>query len=325
MIPSKGNASENSIIENEPPSREALLAKSWTTVASAYEKAFVPRFAPWTHNALDALSSLWSDESSSSKCRNEEVQQKALVLCCGPGQELVPIAKILGPNVNILGVDLAPGMVEVAQRRIEENMISPQQISVQVGDAKTPPPGPYRVLFSAFGLQQLSQPLDAVREWIQVLEPEGGIGVILYWPPDPPKIDESSNIFDLWGDLVQAKLRNNGNNEIAAASSNDDDDVAPWDQMIAQVVKESGADILQDEYVAHSIEFDNAKDLFDRMSRAGPWHALRLRRGDDFVDELGAELQAAYPNNKHLTLQTYARMLVIFRREENDEKDLSKL
>ena len=32
--------------------------------------------------------------------------------------------------------------------------------------------------------------------------------------------------------------------------------------------------------------------LFTTMSRAGPWHAIRLRRGDKSVDELGKDFQA---------------------------------
>jgi hypothetical protein len=40
------------------------------------------------------------------------------VLCCGPEQELVPIAKIMGRGLRVLGTDLAPGMVELSRRRI---------------------------------------------------------------------------------------------------------------------------------------------------------------------------------------------------------------
>lgn len=310
---------------NDPTTREELLAKSWTTVASAYETSFVPRFAPWTNDALNALEAFHD--------KDERTEKKALVLCCGPGQELIPIAKILGENSTILGIDLAPGMVKLAQKRILQSPQLLNSILVEVGDANNPPPGPYRVIFSAFGLQQLSQPLDAVRKWIDSLEPKG-VGVILYWPPDAPELEDSDGIFELWGELVQQKLKND-KQDSKSKQDNKDDIPIPWDHTISQVVQESNADVLQDDYLLHSMMFDNPQDLFHRMSRAGPWHAMRLRRGDNFVDELGSEfvakVAALQPNDEEeLTLQWYARMLVVRKKitqqdSEDDDKDISKL
>lgn len=296
-----------STTSTNPSYRENILAKSWTIVARGYEESFVPRFAAWTHDALAALNKaleIGADDSRGSP-------PKALVLCCGPGQELLPIAKILGPAAQVLGVDLAPGMIELAERRIEQECahktntdILLSNISLQVGDAMKPPLGPYRAIFSAFGLQQLPKPIEAVKEWIEVLEKPGGVGVIIYWPPDAP---EDGGPFEVWDNLLKTKL---GKEESLNASP-------PWDEGIVAALTEAGGDVILDEYITHPISFDNAQDLFEKMPKAGPWHAMRLRRGDDFVNKMGRELQAAYPaDDKPLAQKFTARMLVVRGRDQ---------
>ena len=50
------------------------------------------------------------------------------------------------------------------------------------------------------------------------------------------------------------------------------------------------------------------------MSEAGPWHSIRLRRGDEWVDELGSwiELDIKFPPNPSLKSHKFtARMIIV--------------
>jgi len=288
------------------------LAESWSTISNEYEKVLVPRFAPWTQNALDALRDAVNKDTKSEPA--DIAPSSALVLCCGPGHELLPIAKILGPTSKVLGTDLAPGMIAAARERIElecekeGNIIYKECITTEVGDAQDPPGagGPYHVIFSAFGLQQLPRPISAVESWFDRMQP-GGICVFIYWPPHPPKITgEDDSPFEVWGDLVKRKL----------GKENKED---PWDENIQAAIAAAGGEIMHDESIVHDICWKNAKDLFDGMSRAGPWHALRLRRGDEFVDSLGKELISLYPPESSLTDKFTARMIVARRQAEQSK------
>mmetsp|Transcript_15742 Transcript_15742/g.25442 ORF Transcript_15742/g.25442 Transcript_15742/m.25442 type:complete len:173 (-) Transcript_15742:252-770(-) len=165
-----------------------------------------------------------------------------------------------------------------------------------------PSSGPYHVVFSAFGLQQLPSPIRAVRSWLNVIEP-GGICVFIYWPPNSPKIPggDDANPFSLWGELVKRKL-----------GKQDKQD--QWDENIDKAIAAVGGEIVHDKFITHDICWKDSKDLFDGMSRAGPWHAMRLRHGDDFVDGLGKELQSMlqlrYPSGECLCHKFTARMIV---------------
>ena len=73
-------------------------------------------------------------------------------------------------------------------------------------------------------------------------------------------------------------------------------------------------DIITDEYVSHDIARKDGRDMFEGMSRAGPWRALRLRRGDEFVDRLGEALVSRYPPDVALSHAFTARMIVARKR-----------
>ena len=281
-----------------------ILAESWSSIANEYDAILVPRFRPWT---LDALLELDEYTNTKKDARFASIKSPmAICLCCGPGQELLPIAKILGPSSKVLGTDLAQGMVDAARRRIEReinqehNYIYKECVTIKVGDAMKPPPGPYDVIFSAFGLQQLPCPLTAVKSWLETLK-SGGLCVFIYWPPDPPKLPgQESCPFELWRDLVKHKL-----------GTRDKDQEEPWDTNLVNTISSVSGVFLADRYVTHDIEWKDGKDMFNGMSMAGPWHAMRLRRGDEFVDQLGEELIAMYPTATALTHKFTARLIVV--------------
>ena len=298
-----------------PSSRSNTLAESWSAISDEYERVLVPRFAPWTSDALDALRDAVAGWGNDGALAGSPAARKALVLCCGPGQELLPIAKILGPGSTVLGTDLAPGMVDAARRRIGADIGGDDggggggappcggRVSVEVGDATTPPPGPYDVVFSAFGLQQLPRPASAVTSWLGRLGP-GGVCAFVYWPPRPPNVS-ADHPFKLWGDIVGGEL------------GTPDEEEGAWDEnIVAAMTDVAGIEIISDEFIAHEIRWKDGRDMFEGMSRAGPWHALRLRRGDEFVDRLGEELVSRYPPDAALAHAFTARMIIARKRVE---------
>jgi ubiquinone/menaquinone biosynthesis C-methylase UbiE len=62
---------------------------------------------------------------------------------CGAGAALVPAARAVGAGGTVIGIDLAPGMVERAQRVVEE--LALENVRVRVGDAEAPPVEPASV------------------------------------------------------------------------------------------------------------------------------------------------------------------------------------
>jgi SAM-dependent methyltransferase len=123
--------------------RLKLLAKSWSIAANGYNDLLVPRFAPWTDDVLKAV--------AHELPKSIPKPRRCCVPCCGPGQELLPLSQLLGSEWSVLGVDLAPGMIDVARQRIANE----QAVDAVVGDCSTSLPGddPYDLIVSIFGFQ----------------------------------------------------------------------------------------------------------------------------------------------------------------------------
>ena len=165
----------------------SILAESWSIAAEGYDEIFVPRFKPWTDNALALLGS----------AEFKLPQGDVLVPTCGPGHELPLVAELL-KNRNVRGTDLAPGMIDVAQKRCEGN----PRLSCAVEDAMAPS-GEYAALFSVFGLQQLPDHAQAIQAWTRCLK-IGGVAVVIYWPMGQGV--EKRGPWAHWGRLLRAAL-----------------------------------------------------------------------------------------------------------------------
>jgi SAM-dependent methyltransferase len=258
-----------------------LLASSWTSAADGYDELFVPRFAPWTRDALAALTAHVASLPPGG----------AMVPCCGPGQELPALAEMLGTERTIIGIDLAPGMIAIAKRRANA---CGAHVSAIVGDAMQPPPGPHAVVLSVFGLQQVPDPVAALSAWVGSLAP-GGVAVVCFWPGTV----EDDGPWARWGSLLKSKV---GSSKRGPEG---------WEAALALAAEAVGGEVLEDCLIAHEISWDNPAAFWEGMTRAGPWHAQRLRHSDDFVDGLKEEFCEAYASDEVVAHSPNARMLVV--------------
>ena len=152
--------------------RQLLLQQSWSQVAAGYQEHLVPRFAPWTRQALAALGAAGALPPG-----------PVYVPACGPGQELPLLAaRLPQQNRPIVGVDLAEGMVELARQAIAESGAE-GAVRAEVGDATAVDPAllPLACVFSCFGLQQMPEPAQVLAAWTRALAP-GGVLAVVYWP-----------------------------------------------------------------------------------------------------------------------------------------------
>lgn len=238
--------------------RRELLARSWDDAARGYDRYFVPRFAPWTDEALHALM----------RRARELPMGPVLVPCCGPGQELLPLALAFDDR-EVVGIDLSPGMVELARARIG----GATGIWVEEGDATRLEErfaGKCSGLLSCFGLQQLPEPDRALASWGRCLAPAGLLSVML-WPPEA----RDGSAFDLLRRLTRERTP------------------APdglWDARLGAALETAGLTVLEDRLVPHRMEHASAAAFFDALAGAGPLRSLARSKGDAFM----AELRAAF-------------------------------
>jgi len=275
--------------EDKAAAASRLLASSWTSAAAGYDIDFVPRFAPWTADALAELTALAPG------------LPRGGVWCpmCGPGQELPALAELFEDRV-VMGVDLAEGMIEIAGKRVEPFPLA----TVRVGDAAVPPDGEsHAALLSVFGLQQLPEPPAAFAAWCADLAP-GGVAVVCYWP----SVVEEDGPWARYGALARTARAAASGTAVPKRHADG------WEAALVPAATAAGCEVLVDRLVQHEMAWPSPEAFFDAMTRSGPWHAHRLRYGDGFVDGLRDELLGAYPVGEPLVHAPKARLLVVVRR-----------
>jgi ubiquinone/menaquinone biosynthesis C-methylase UbiE len=109
--------------------------------------------------------------------------ERVLDIGCGRGAALLPLARATGPTGTVLGIDLAPRMVE----HLAHDTRDLPQVEVRVADATAPglPPASYDVVASSLVLFFLREPGAALRTWVELLASGGRLGVTTFGPQDP--------------------------------------------------------------------------------------------------------------------------------------------
>jgi len=90
------------------------------------------------------------------------------------------IARLVGLDGEVVGVDLSEGMVELASRLSKQRRIA--NVSFRVMDAEKLefPAGSFDAVVSRFGFQIFTDPEAVAREAHRVLKPKGRIGVSVW-------------------------------------------------------------------------------------------------------------------------------------------------
>ena len=150
----------------EPRLQRRVQRYGWDLAAADYEALWQAQLLPAQAELL-AMAALRSGE-------------QVLDVACGTGLVAFAAAEAVGPQGQVLGVDLSGQMVDAARRRAEERRLS--NVGFQRMDAETLalPDASVDVALCALGLMYLPDPERAVAEMRRVLRP-GGRLVAAVW------------------------------------------------------------------------------------------------------------------------------------------------
>ena len=150
----------------EPRLQRRVQRYGWDLAAADYEALWQAQLRPAQAELL-AMAALRSGE-------------QVLDVACGTGLVAFAAAEAIGPQGQVLGVDLSGQMVDAARQRAEERRLS--NVGFQRMDAETLalPDASVDVALCALGLMYLPDPERAVVEMRRVVRP-GGRLVAAVW------------------------------------------------------------------------------------------------------------------------------------------------
>ena len=141
----------------------ARIAAVFDRSADVYDSA-IPFFARFGHRLVELADVRPGD--------------RVLDVACGRGASLFPAAEKVGPTGRVVGIDLAPSMVDLVRGEVRAGGLG-DRVDVRVGNALDldVPDGSFDVALSGFAVMLLPNPATAVQELARVVRVGGRVAV----------------------------------------------------------------------------------------------------------------------------------------------------
>jgi ubiquinone/menaquinone biosynthesis C-methylase UbiE len=146
-----------------------MTQEQWQVAGNAsevYEKYLVPAvFSPWAHLLIART--------------NLKQGARVLDVACGTGLVARTAASVIGGEGKVVGLDLNPGMLEMARSTIGQTPVQTEWHEASVVEMPLPD-NAFDVVFCQLGLQFFPDRPAALREMNRVLGPGGELAVLVW-------------------------------------------------------------------------------------------------------------------------------------------------
>jgi ubiquinone/menaquinone biosynthesis C-methylase UbiE len=144
--------------------------RSWSDTAADYDRVATDAFTAFTPDFVD-----FAGIASG---------QRVLDVACGPGLASIEAAGRVGPKGSVLGVDLAPGMLQVASRKAKA--LGADQLSFREMNAERLEleEGRFDAVICQLGLMLFTDPAKALKEMTRVVRKGGRVACLVQGDPE---------------------------------------------------------------------------------------------------------------------------------------------
>src|SRR5207244_3043768 len=106
-----------------------------------------------------------------------KVRERCLDIATGPGEPAMSLARMVGLDGRVTGIDLSEQMVELAAEAAKVRRIPNAEFRVMDAEKMDFPDETFDLAVSRFGFQIFTNPETVAQETLRVLAPKGRIGV----------------------------------------------------------------------------------------------------------------------------------------------------
>jgi ubiquinone/menaquinone biosynthesis C-methylase UbiE len=257
--------------------------------AGSYESVGVPFFGPLGRRLVQvaALEPGW----------------RVLDIGCGRGAALIPAAEAVGPAGEVIGIDLAPGMVEASAAAAERRGL--RNVRLLVMDAERPDPalGTFDAVVAGFVMFMLPDVAGALRRYAGMLRP-GGRFAMSSWAAHDARWDVLEPVYEQFHPRDVPRL---------------DDTVTRWQDTnwVEALVAEAGFTGVHSEVHVHRSRFRDADHFWEwDRSHGGRsvWETVPVERHAEVRALLRRALAGIAEPDGSLLLHSVARYTVASRR-----------
>jgi ubiquinone/menaquinone biosynthesis C-methylase UbiE len=271
-------------VTSQPSDRSQSVAAIFDQVATSYDSVGVPWFRPIAERLVAELA--------------PAPGERALDIGSGRGAVLFPLAEAVGLTGQVIGIDLAKGMVEALMADVTDRNLT--QVDVLRQDAANPTfdPASFDLIASSLVLFFLPDPAAALRRWHDLLVPGGRLGVSSFGPRDANFVA----VDDVFTPFLPAQMLDARTSGTAGPFASD----AGMEELLASVgfrdLRTVGAEV-----AAVFRDADHWVEWSRSHGQRAMWTAVPENRHAEVRAEIARVLEGARENGGPITLRQQIR------------------
>ena len=229
----------------------APMATPWDRAAAGYLQEWVPRFVPYH---LDLVRELAIHPGA-----------RVLVTSCGPGAEVLAVARAVGELGHVLATDKSDEMVRLCLEQARAGAFA--NVEAAVADASDTRAGQKKwdAILCAFGLWQIDDREALLRAWSKGLAPRGKVGVLTWGP------DAGEGPFEVLSSCLK---------ELEPAHFVPSPHVLAEREPMARLFDQGGLVMVRHTVIRHTLAWKSAEDFFRALREACTWRRVWEEIGD---------------------------------------------
>jgi SAM-dependent methyltransferase len=240
------------------------MATPWDRAAESYLAEWVPRFVPYHLDLVREMAL--------------PLRSRVLVTSSGPGAEVLAAARTVGEGGFVRATDKSREMVRICREQAERAHL-PALVECLEADACDASGGPWDGILCAFGLWQLTDPVEALRAWQGELARGGKVGIITWGPNDPG--EPFAKLSGLLGELEPAYAMPNPH-------------VSAGRDAMAAMFERAGLAMVRHTVVRHTLGFKSAESFVRAMREACTWRRVWEEIGDARMEQVATRFYASW-------------------------------
>jgi ubiquinone/menaquinone biosynthesis C-methylase UbiE len=240
------------------------MATPFDRAAQRYIEEWVPRFVPYHTDLVRELALAQG--------------QRVMVARCGPGAEVLAVARAVGDRGKVRATDPSAEMIGVCDEQVKRAGFP--AVTCELAEADDVGEGGWNAIVCAFGLWALADRAAVLRRWAASLAPSGKVGVLTFGPPD------ESDPFEI---LARA-LR-----ELEPAAETKPPRIESTRESFLRTFEEAGLALVRHTVLRHTVSFPTAEGFTNAIREGRTWRNVWEELGPErmgrvtarFYDQVG--------------------------------------
>jgi ubiquinone/menaquinone biosynthesis C-methylase UbiE len=233
------------------------MATPFDRAARRYNEEWVPRFVPYHLDLVRELALVQG--------------QRVLVARCGPGAEVLAVARAVGDKGIVRATDPSAELIGICDEQVKKAGFP--AVTCERAEPDDVGEGNWNAVVCAFGLWTLGDRAAVLRQWAASLAPHGKIGVLTFGPPD------ENDPFE----ILARSLR-----ELEPGAVAKPQRIEASRESFSKTFEEGGLALVRHTVLRHTVSFPTAEDFTAAIREGRTWRNVWAELGPERMGRVTA-------------------------------------